>query len=169
MKILIISDTHGNNKNVINVISNLKNKINLIIHLGDCDTDAQQIIQMYPTIPVEFIAGNCDFGSNSIREKILNINNNKILITHGHMYNVKWNYDRISYVGEEKKVQAVLFGHTHSPYMKYMGRVLVMNPGSISLPRDDLIPTYGIINITDNGVLTSSVVGIYKDGYKVIL
>ena len=60
MKILVISDTHGDIEKAEEVIK--KNKdISLIIHLGDYFRDAQKLSGMFPEIPVEYIYGNSDF------------------------------------------------------------------------------------------------------------
>lgn len=169
MKVLVISDTHNNNYNASKVINKLTNKINVIIHLGDSSEDAFTLSTIFPSIPMYYVGGNWDSQSCNIFEQIVSFNGVKVLIAHGHKYGVNWGYDRISYAAEEKKVQAVLFGHTHFPFMQYINNILVMNPGSISLPRNNSVPSYGILDITDNGVLTSSVVGIYgKDDYRII-
>lgn len=169
MKLLIISDTHGNNSNVIKVIDNIRKKIDIIIHLGDCEKDSQKLSKSYAEIPLYIVSGNSDFNSSALTEQILEFNGSKILITHGHKYNVKWNYDNIYYAAKQMNVQAVLFGHTHSPIIEYRDSVLLMNPGSISLPRDTAIPSYGIIDINDSGVLKPSIVGIFgKNDYRII-
>lgn len=170
MKLLIISDTHGNNINVIKVIKTIGSKINSIIHLGDYDEDIKIISNEVPNIPIHCVAGNCDFNSLTPKEQILTFNGTKILISHGHKYNVKWGYDKIFYTAQEREVQAILFGHTHIATIEYRKSILLMNPGSISEPRNTAIPSYGIIDITDSGLLQPSIVGIFGNSdYRVIL
>lgn len=170
MKLLIISDTHGDNTNAIRVIKTINSKINSIIHLGDYDEDAKIILHEFPNIPIYYVAGNCDFASSTLKEQILTFNGTKILITHGHRYNVKWNYDRIFYLAKERGVQAVLFGHTHIATIEYKESIVLINPGSISEPRNTSIPSYCIIDITDSGLLKASIVGVFgNDDYRVIL
>ena len=49
-------------------------------------------------------------------------------------------------------VDFVLCGHTHMPYQVPVGRITVVNPGSVGLPRDgDHRASYAII---DGGVVT---------------
>lgn len=169
MKILVMSDTHRNVNNAINLINYIGQKIDAIIHLGDCDKDAERIMKLYPNIPMYYVYGNCDFCSNVEDEQILSFNRIKILITHGHKYSVKWGYDKIAYVAKEKEVQIALFGHTHIAVIEYIDNILIMNPGSISLPRDSYIPTYGMLDINDNGLISPSIVGIYsKNDYRII-
>ncbi|MEI3524175.1 MAG: metallophosphoesterase family protein [Anaerotignum sp.] len=54
---------------------------------------------------------------------------------------VYWNYDSISYWAEEQGADVVLFGHTHRPVYDDRGRVMLFNPGSISMPRGGTPPT----------------------------
>jgi putative phosphoesterase len=150
MKILVISDTHKNLSNVIKTMKNIKD-IDRIIHLGDNIVDAEDLESIY-NIPIDCVAGNCDFYSNQYpKEKIINLNNNKIFITHGHLYNVKKDISTIRKIGIEKKVDVILFGHTHISHLSYVDNILIMNPGSISLPRGSNEPSYGVLDIDEDG------------------
>ena len=150
MKILVISDTHRNISNVIKIMKKLKN-LDRIIHLGDNVSDIFDIISIFNT-PIDYVAGNCDYyGENYKLEDIIEINSKKILITHGHLYKVKSGYEEISKIAKEKEVDIVLFGHTHRSFLGYYDDMLIMNPGSISLPRGDKYPTFGIIEIDEKG------------------
>jgi putative phosphoesterase len=46
----------------------------------------------------------------------------------------------------EEEVDAIVFGHTHKPYAKMHGGVLLFNPGS-ALPGPDRHPSVGILDI----------------------
>ena len=60
MKIIVISDTHGNAKDLENII--LKHKdADLFLHLGDGAKEFLQIKSIYPDLPMEIVRGNCDF------------------------------------------------------------------------------------------------------------
>ncbi|GMQ59464.1 metallophosphoesterase [Vallitalea sediminicola] len=149
MKILVTSDTHGNIRNIIKVMKDTKD-INRIIHLGDCERDVEEL-EVLSGVPIDFVPGNCDFNSYAPREKILNFYGLKILITHGHYYDVKWEYDTILKVAKEKKVNMVLFGHTHVSLVKNIDDITLINPGSISLPRDGKGCSFGILEVEENG------------------
>lgn len=169
MKILIISDTHRNINNAVRVIECIKQSISAIIHLGDCDKDAERIMKLYPEIPMYYVYGNCDFCSATVAQQIISFNRVKVFITHGHKYDVKWEYDKLAYAARENQAQVALFGHTHMAVIKYIDNILLMNPGSISLPRDNYIPKYGILDINDDGLVKPSIVGIYgKNDYRII-
>src|SRR5687768_15935908 len=113
MKILVISDTHGETDKAKEAIE--KNRdIDLIIHLGDYFRDAQKLSDLFPEIPVEYIYGNSDFMIGDVpAEKTLELDGKRIFITHGHRYSVKWDYNRLHKKAEELHADVLLFGHTH--------------------------------------------------------
>ena len=57
------------------------------------------------------------------------------MITHGHMYGVSMGYQRIWEEGLERGVDAVMFGHTHRPMLEEDEDLILLNPGSLSYPR----------------------------------
>jgi uncharacterized protein len=152
MKILVLSDTHGETDKAEEVIRN-QNNVDLIIHLGDYFRDAQKLSGMFPQIPIEYIYGNSDFMIGDVSaEKVLEYKGKKILITHGHRYSVKWDYDKLYKKAEELQVDLLLFGHTHVADMVEKGHYIVLNPGSISDPRDDNSESYAIIEINEETI-----------------
>lgn len=148
LKILVISDTHNEINNVVKIIKNNKS-IDMILHLGDVQSDYKKIKQYYFE-NITYVSGNCDYISKYPKEKIIEIEGKKILMTHGHKYNVKWEYDTIKNIGFHNKVDGILFGHTHIPYLEENEDLVLMNPGSITLPRESSTPTYGILEIEKN-------------------
>lgn len=154
MKILVISDTHGDTNKAEEAIRLNYKEINLIIHLGDYFRDAQKLSGMFPDIPMEYIYGNSDFMVENVpAEKLLEICGKRIFITHGHRYSVKWDYGRLYKKAEELKADMILFGHTHIPEIVKMNQVYLLNPGSTSDPRDDSDESYAIIDIVDGQIL----------------
>lgn len=153
MKILVISDTHGDTNKAEEAIRSNK-EINLIIHLGDYFRDAQKLSGMFPDIPVEYIYGNSDFMVENVpAEKMLEVCGKKIFITHGHRYSVKWDYGRLYKKAEELKADMILFGHTHVPEIIEKDDVFLLNPGSTSDPRDESDESYAIIDIVGDKVV----------------
>jgi putative phosphoesterase len=53
------------------------------------------------------------------------------------------------FAGEE--IQAVVFGHTHEPYMKMHNGVLVFNPGA-AVPTPGHRPSVGILDVTAQSI-----------------
>jgi putative phosphoesterase len=52
---------------------------------------------------------------------------------------------------EEEEVDAIVFGHTHQPYVKMHGGVLLFNPGS-ALPGPDRRPSVGILEVKGRSI-----------------
>ena len=153
MKILVISDTHGDTNKAEEAIRSNK-EVSLIIHLGDYFRDAQKLSGMFPNIPVEYIYGNSDFMVENVpAEKLLEVCGKKIFITHGHRYSVKWDYGRLYRKAEELKADMILFGHTHVPEIIEKDDVFLLNPGSTSDPRDESDESYAIIDIVGDKVV----------------
>ena len=62
MRILVFSDSHRDSEDCIKVIENIVG-VDMIIHAGDHADDAEKIKAAFPDIPINYVAGNCDFGS----------------------------------------------------------------------------------------------------------
>lgn len=143
MKILVLSDSHGKTNLMHKII--LKEKADMILHLGDTYADFEEIRDIYD-IPSYGVKGNVDYYSNGPSYDIIEVLNKKIFITHGHEYRVKRNIEFLLSKASEFDADIVLYGHTHISSI-IEGNVFVMNPGSISEPRSETYPSYGIINI----------------------
>ena len=89
MKIAVMSDTHGNVKLAIHALKQL-GRVDQLIHLGDHYQDALEIGRK-TRLPVDAVAGNTDVVSHPtvLREKIIELNETRIFITHGDKYKVK--------------------------------------------------------------------------------
>lgn len=149
MKILVISDTHGDINRAEEAVR-FNPDVDLIIHLGDYFRDAQKLSDIFPNIPIEYIYGNSDFMIEDVpAEKMLVLCGKRIFITHGHRYSVKWDYDKLYRKAEETKADVLLFGHTHVPDLICRDTYYVINPGSTSDPRDDSSESYAIIEINE--------------------
>lgn len=149
MKILIVSDTHGRNTNMETVIEREKN-IDLLLHLGDIE-GSELYISHCVECPVEIVAGNNDFFSNLEREKELVIDKYKILITHGHYYYVNEGFGEIYNEAKGRGIDYFMFGHTHRPFLETKNGITLLNPGSLSYPRQNgRLPSYATMEIEEN-------------------
>ena len=87
MRILVLSDSHSR------LVDDIKfNKYDFVIHCGDYG-NSYEILKNNNVI---FVRGNCDYQGDN--ERIITINNKKILILHGDLYNVKYDYIRVRQV-----------------------------------------------------------------------
>lgn len=152
MKILVISDTHGNINNVLSILEK-NQEIDRIIHLGDNEKDAEDL-EYITSLPIDYVPGNCDYMSNNQPEKILSLVNKRIFITHGHYYGVKNNLEKIKKVGIENNFDMILYGHTHMASIEKYKKLSIINPGSITDPRDGKGCSFALLEIDDIGRIT---------------
>ena len=163
MKYMVLSDTHGVMGKVYKAIRNEKN-IDAIIHLGDLRKDSLELEKRLD-IPVIAVEGNCDGAMNHGRASdIIETEAGKILITHGHLDGVNFDVTRLMYRAMENECIAAFFGHTHVQYLEDTGHVILMNPGSLTNPRDGSSGSYAIAEIND-GKLECRIVN-YKEPVK---
>ena len=89
------------------------------------------------------------------RERELEIAGKKIWLTHGHNYYVSLDLKVIKDEARARGMDIVMFGHTHRPVIEVEDDITLINPGSISYPRQaDGIPTYIMLEIDDNNEFT---------------
>lgn len=150
-KVLLISDTHGFHENLEEVVR-LEAPFDRVLHMGDTE-GWDPVIEEIVGVPVEFVAGNCDWASALPSEKTVVIGGVRIFMTHGHEYYVTTGMDVLRDQAMSCGCQIALFGHTHRPLLEQYGGVTIANPGSISRPRQPgYVPSYGVLSIDENGV-----------------
>ncbi len=150
MKIMIVSDTHGKHEN-LNAALRKEGPIDRLIHLGDAE-GYEDYIEGQAQCPVDIVAGNNDFFSQLPQEKEIFIGKYRALITHGHYYRVAMGTEYIKDEAVARGVDIVMFGHTHRPLLDCGSEVVVLNPGSISYPRQEgRRPTYMTMFLNDDG------------------
>lgn len=133
-RVLIVSDSHGNNDNVREAIKKA-GKIDLMIHLGDVGRDYLEV-EIMSGVPTYIVAGNNDYGRGLRDMCIIYIGEHRCLLTHGHRQHVHFGVDRLRYLALENECDIAMYGHTHVPFLEEAPEdVTILNPGSISLPR----------------------------------
>lgn len=157
MKVLVLSDTHGNlEKEYLNKIKR-DNNFDMLIHCGDCCKDLKYIINQIGISKYINVCGNCDFNRSEKDIEKVQICGKSIIITHGHVFDVKRDLDKLKYYAENENADIVLFGHTHRAYSCYDNGILYFNPGSTCLPTYGN-RSYGIITIDDEGLVIDEIV-----------
>ena len=105
-------------KEVITMLNPMKQ--NLLCVRGNCDTEVDQMVLDFP-----ILADYC----------LLELGCHTIFATHGHIYNPE-NLPPL------KNGDILLNGHTHIPANQNMGMYTYMNPGSISIPKENSAHSY---------------------------
>lgn len=145
---MIISDSHSQNKNVIEAIQR-EQKIDLLIHCGDVENGEEEIRNLCGC-PVIMVRGNNDLFSKLRKEEEVKIGKYSILVTHGHLYGVSLDTDMLKEEAMSRYFDMVFYGHTHRPEIDIDEDIVVVNPGSISFPRQmDRKKSYCIMQIND--------------------
>ena len=146
MKIGLISDTHNK---VLPQIHKVFSGVDFIIHAGDIGKE--EIITELKTIaPVKAVYGNMDkfpHVSHLDRVDFLKVNELTIAITHivSSPKTIAFELFKMN-----KKADIVVFGHTHRTQETWFNKILFVNPGSPTQPRDGKGPSVAILTIVDN-------------------
>ena len=100
-------------KRVIDLLNARKNEILAV--RGNCEAEVDQMVLAFPVL-----ADYC----------LLNVGKRLIFATHGHVFNA----------GNLPPLQpgdVLLHGHTHVPTCEDKNGILVLNPGSVSIPKQN--------------------------------
>jgi len=154
MKILVIGDTHGKLHRVRDIWQKLTD-VDLILHTGDHYSDAKALEKELP-VPVTAVRGNCDGGSRQDFE-VIETEYGNVLLTHGHCQSVDTSLDRLGYFAMEKGCCAAVYGHTHRASVIEDNGIYLINPGSLTLPRDNSGGSYAIIRTREDDFAASVV------------
>ena len=106
---------------VAELLNKYKDKI--IAVRGNCDSEVDQMMLDYPLMS--------DYN-------IVFYNERRIFVTHGHIYN-KVNRPNIT------DGDVLIHGHTHVPTAEKKDGIYILNPGSISLPKQDNPNSYAVL------------------------
>lgn len=155
-RILIISDSHKHLENLPLIMEKVGN-VDLTIHCGDSECNDDEIRALVKS-PLYIVAGNNDFFYNYEKELFVEVDHKKILITHGNYYYVTIGTEILVRDASARRADVVVFGHTHRPYNHIIGGMHVVNPGSMSFPRQDGgRPSFALVTIDDNGEIDTEI------------
>ncbi len=151
MKLFIASDIHGSEYFAKKMVAAYKNEAaDKLLLLGDIlyhgprndlprDYNPKAVISLLNELKDEIIAvrGNCDAEvdqmvldfSITADYKMIYERDINICATHGHVYNE----DRLP----DERVDVLLCGHTHIPKKVKYKTFTYINPGSVSIPKED--------------------------------
>lgn len=166
VKILVVSDTHENTSELEKIIARHADEVRLVCHLGDHARDLLRLQEKFPSHDFVAISGNCDYGGDY--ERVLAFSPcvdsrasvARILLVHGHEHGVKLGPDRLAYAAMERGAGAAFFGHTHKPVATTYAGVFIMNPGSPSFPRGGSKASYGIAEISPEGIVSGRIFAV---------
>ncbi|WP_248509206.1 metallophosphoesterase [Sporosarcina sp. NCCP-2222] len=138
MKIIVLSDTHGDLETV-QAVSAMP--ADAIFHCGDSELTLDAAVWK----TMRTVKGNCDRERQFPDQVVQRVGNKQILVVHGHQHDCNRSLLPLYYEALEQKADIVLFGHTHLYGAEMKDDILFLNPGSPVLPRRGKEPTYAII------------------------
>lgn len=142
MKIVVMSDSHGNDENVLKVIDDNK-EADYFYHLGDlCSLDFS-----HPKLTV--IKGNNDYDQYPKTIVASFYKWNIFMIHSDRIYGFN-RLETLKNLAKKQNCQIVLYGHTHIPSDDTVDGIRLLNPGSLSMNRDFSDLSYLVIDINEN-------------------
>lgn len=138
MRIVVISDTHGNVEGASLILSTVA-AIDLVVHLGDHIADIWALAADLPC-PVVGVLGNEDRTEPGPFDLVITAAGTALLAVHGHLFDLNpylpkeaWErrMDELAAAARRHHASAVLFGHTHRPHLEERDGILLVNPGEI--------------------------------------
>ncbi len=152
MKIVVISDTHGKNSAILDIMSR-ESDADMLLHCGDICADVSEIIENI-NCPFHVVSGNMDFGSPYPNEKVVEAEGHRIYLSHGNRQYVKFGLQELMDAAKDVYADIALFGHTHVALLDEKPGLKIMNPGSPVYPRSaERKGTYGIVEISTGGTV----------------
>ncbi|MCT8136852.1 phosphodiesterase [Anaerobacillus sp. CMMVII] len=151
MKLGFISDTHGGYENVVQVLKLLKDS-DQICHLGDVlyhgprnniptTYNPKKLVDtLKGRSDIIYVRGNCDADVDetvleqdlSSKSRVITFDNYKFFLVHGYEETEE---ERIQ-LAKKHGCQVVISGHTHVKVLKEQDGIIVLNPGSTTIPKD---------------------------------
>lgn len=150
MKIVVTGDTHlpVKGRNLPTELVSACETADLIIHTGDWHSmevyeelsTFSQVVGVYGNVDSEQVKTNFPL-KQSIQVESFNIG-----IIHGHGEK-KTTEKRVLEAFSNQEMDIIIFGHSHIPMLRYVGKTLLMNPGSPTYKR--ILPYYsfGILEL----------------------
>ncbi|GHP12639.1 phosphoesterase [Lentilactobacillus fungorum] len=147
MRIVVVSDNHGDRQIIDKLVNKYEGKVDGIFHCGDSEfvADDPLISKLY------IVAGNMD-SATFADDLVKQIGTQTILLTHGHLQNVNSGLLTLQLFARSKQANVVLFGHTHQLGVVQTNGILFLNPGSITYPRGQYAAiggTYAVLTSDD--------------------
>lgn len=147
----IVSDTHGD---LSDALLREVQGADVIVHAGDCCSisDYERLCQVCRVVMCK---GNNDWAydygpavKNDVR---------------AFMSGLRWEVCHYVERLDLETCDIAICGHTHRPYVRHEGRVLLMNPGSPTYPRTQQGPTMGRILCREREVVSAEIIQLREE------
>ncbi len=156
MRTIVVSDIHGSIDSVHHLVKAMEHhQIQQVLALGDFlyhgprnpipeNYDPKQVIDALNKLNIQAVRGNCDAEVDQMMLnfpimdtcKHIQVGEKQCVMTHGHLVNPDQPLSN---------VDMILYGHVHLPIAKSEKNLIVLNPGSITLPKENNPRTYAVL------------------------
>lgn len=151
--ITVFSDSHGTP--LPTKLTSVAFESNLVFFLGD---GILSLGDMLLHKGFHAVKGNCDAYCGFDDEQVVEVENVRILLTHGDKYRVKNDLTSLYMRARELECNLVLYGHTHFADVQEYAGVTFVNPGAIYSARTGA-PSYAYVVVT-NGKFVVKIVNL---------
>lgn len=103
---------------VIAMLNGMKDEILCV--RGNCEAEVDQMVLQFPVL--------ADYALVALGKRL-------VFLTHGHLFNEQ-------YLPPLKDGDILLHGHTHVPACEVREKYIYMNPGSVSIPKENSAHSY---------------------------
>ena len=176
-EILVISDSHNNPFTFQKILEEKGTKSDLLVFCGDGINDLLQIIhrasaskeiaKILPPV-IAFAQGNGDASIYPIKNpsydddktkpafsqlKVPQVQGFKVaghraIVTHGHLFSIYSGTEKLLHLAKTDNSELIFYGHTHVATSRLNpGKILTLNPGSISRPRGGQVPCFASLQV----------------------
>jgi putative phosphoesterase len=137
-------------------IERIKNHgiFDMLVHCGDKYRDAEKFAIKLNIKTVVNVPGNCDPISDKPQIIHEMIEGKKLVITHGHLHNVKLSIEPLKRYAKEVNADAVIYGHTHCAQNEIIDNILFFNPGSSIYPKCGK-ESFGILEVSSAKIVSA--------------
>lgn len=164
MKYIVLSDIHGSLKTFNELIEIAKKEnITKFILLGDVlyhgprnplpeGYDSKELAARINELDLDITAvrGNCDAEVDQMvldceiltNDRIIEVNGRRMAMSHGHHHNEQ--------CLPEGAYEIFAYGHSHLPVLKKENDLVILNPGSLTLPKQNNPKSFAILD--ENGI-----------------
>ncbi len=137
MLIGVISDTHIPERadKIPEIVFKIFEDVDMILHAGDL-VSFDVFEQLEKLAPTRCVQGNMDryYGLKLPKSDIITVEGHKIGLNHGEVY-PRGDTQQLKYIALELGVDILITGHTHWAFIKEYDDIILLNPGSPTVPR----------------------------------
>lgn len=146
----VVSDTHvpSRARSLPARLLDALRGVDLILHAGDL-TVLSVLDELAALAPVEAVCGNVDGPEVRLslpRRRLLAVGDKRLGLVHGDGLGLS-TVARARAAFAAEAVDAIVFGHSHSPFCGYESGVLMFNPGSPTDRRREPRASFGLLRV----------------------